>query len=106
MEVLTLIVALSTVMWYVINRFRSEIWGEWACCKWLTIAVAAIAGFGLSFAYELDVIYALGLTEVASFAGKLITGFVLMSGSSAVAEIIKGVQGGEKVEVMMNRDEE
>lgn len=92
MDVLTLIIALSSVMWYIIQRGKSEIWGKLPYGKWITIVISAIFGFGLSFAFNLDVIYACGLVDKVSIAGNIITGFVLMSGSSAVAETIERIK--------------
>lgn len=93
MDILTLIIALSSVMWYVIQRGKDEIWGSLSFGKWITIAVAAIAGFGLTFAFGLDILFACGLVESVSIAGQIVTGLVLMSGSSAVAEIIERIKG-------------
>ena len=94
MDILTLIIALSSIMWFLIDRFK-PIWSNLSFGKWITIAVSAVAGFGLTFAFNLDVIYACGLVEEISLAGEIITGFVLMSGSSAVAEIIERIKGGK-----------
>lgn len=97
MDVLALIIALSGVMWYIINRLKS-LWENVSWGKWITIAVAAIAGFGLTFAFGLDILFACGLIESISIAGQIITGFVLMSGSSAVSEVIERIKGGSSVE--------
>lgn len=93
MDTLTLIISLSAVMWYVIQRLRDEIWVECSFCKWITIGCAAVAGFALAFAYNLDIVLACGLVEEASLAGKILTGFTLMSGSSAISEIIGRIKG-------------
>lgn len=94
MDILTLIIALSSIMWFLIDRFK-PIWSNLSFGKWITIAISAVAGFGLTFAFNLDVIYACGLVKEISLAGEIITGFVLMSGSSAVAEIIERIKGGK-----------
>ena len=93
MDILTLIIALSSVMWYVIQRGKDEIWGSLSFGKWITIAVAAIAGFGLTFAFGLDLVFACGLFTEMTVAGQILTGLVLMSGSSAIAEIIERIKG-------------
>lgn len=93
MELLTLIIALSSVMWYLINRGQKELWGSLSYGKWITIGVAALFGFGLTFSFGLDIIFACGLTEQLTTAGQILTGFVLMSGASAVSEIIAAVKG-------------
>ena len=97
MDILTLIIALSAVMWYIIDRAKT-LWAEVSWGKWITIAIAAIAGFGLTFAFGLDILFAVGLVESVSIAGQIITGFVLMSGSSAVSEVIERIKGGSSVE--------
>jgi hypothetical protein len=67
------------------------------CGQYITMAVAAIGGFGLTFAFGLDLIYACGLVENLTLAGQILTGLVLMSGSSAVAEVIERVKGGNQI---------
>lgn len=93
MEMFALITFLSIVMWYVINRGKESLWGEYNCCKWCTIGCAAIGAFFLSFAFNIDIVYALGYAEEITTAGTILTAFVLMSGSSAISEIMKRVQG-------------
>lgn len=93
MEMLTLIIALSSIMWYVIQRGKDEIWSKLSFSKWITIAVSALFAFALVFSFNLDLIMACGLVENITIAGKIITGLVLMSGSSAIAEVIERVKG-------------
>ena len=91
MEMLTLIVALSAILWYLIDRAK-PMWEGKKWSKYVTIAVAAIGGFGLAFGFDLDLIFACGLVEEPSVLGTIITGFTLMSGSSAVSEIMAKVK--------------
>ena len=93
MDILTLIIALSSVMWYVIQRGKDEIWGSLSFGKYITIAVSALFAFGLTFAFGLDLVFACGLFAEITVAGQILTGLVLMSGSSAVAEIIERIKG-------------
>ena len=81
---LTLLITLSTIMWYLIDRAKS-LWEGKPWSKYVTIAVSAVFAFGLTFSFGLDLIYSLGLVEYTSIAGSIMTGFTLMSGSSAVA---------------------
>lgn len=92
---LGLILALSVIMWYIIDRFK-PMWSEKTWGKYVTIIVAAIFAFGLSFGFGLDLVFGLGLVESISFLGEILTGFALMSGSSAVSEIIEKVKGNNK----------
>lgn len=91
MDLLALILALSVVMWYCIDRVK-PMWESLESGKYITMGVAAIFGFALAFAYSLDLVFALGLVTEASLMGKILTGLVLMGGSSAVSEIIGKVK--------------
>lgn len=95
MEMLTLIVALSAVLWYVVDRFKTG-WDALPYGKWITVVVAAIGSFGLVFSFGLDLIFACGLVDSVSMAGQILTGFVLMSGSSAISEVIARIKGEGK----------
>lgn len=95
MEMLTLIVALSAVLWYVIDRAH-PLWENLSYGKWITLMVAGIGSFGLVFSFGLDLIFACGLVESVTLAGQILTGFVLMSGSSAISEVIARIKGEGK----------
>ena len=92
MDLLALILMLSAVMWYVIDRVKPY-WAEIPHGKYITMGVAALFGFALSFGYSLDIVYALGLVPEVGVIGQILTGLVLMGGSSAVSEIIAKVKG-------------
>lgn len=109
MEMLTLIVALSTIMWYIIDRFK-ELWGSLKYGKYITIGISAIFAFSLCFGFGLDIIFALGLVGGVSVIGTILTALCLMGGSSAISEIISRVKNGktestEKVEENANKDD-
>ena len=95
MQMLTLIIALSAVLWYVIDRAH-RLWDALPYGKWITMIVAAIGSFGLVFSFGLDLISACGLVDGVSMAGQILTGFVLMSGSSAISEVIARIKGKDK----------
>lgn len=92
MEMLSLILALSAVLWFLVDRFK-PLWEGLSFGKYITLLVAGIGAFALVFSFNLDFILACGLVEATTIAGKIMTGLVLMSGSSAVAEIIERVKG-------------
>ena len=92
MEMITLIIAMSAIMWYLIDRFK-PLWSELSFGKYITIVISALFAFGLTFAFGLDLVFACGLFAEMTVAGQILTGFVLMSGSSAVAEIIERIKG-------------
>lgn len=89
-----LIVGLSIIMWYIIDRFK-EIWEEKTFGKYITIGVSAAMALVLSLGFELDLVFALGLFEHVTFYGMILSALVLMSGSSAVSEIITKLKSGE-----------
>ena len=92
MEIITLIIAMSAIMWYLIDRFK-PLWSELSFGKYITIVISALFAFGLTFAFGLDLVFACGLFAEMTVAGQVLTGLVLMSGSSAVAEIIERIKG-------------
>ena len=94
MEMLTLIISLSIIMWYIIDRFK-EMWEGTKYGKYITMAVSAVFAFAISFGFGVDIILALGLVQEGSVNGTVITALALMSGSSAVSEIIERVKGGQ-----------
>ncbi len=87
MEMLEVIIIVSIVMWYIIDRAKT-LWGELPRGKYITIAVAAILAFALCFGYRLDLMVALGVVPTTSIIGVILTALTLMGGSSALAELI------------------
>lgn len=96
MEMLALLIAVSTTMWFAIDRLK-VLWTDLSFGKWITVAVSAVGSFFLTFSFGLDIIFAWGFTSTATIAGEILTAFVIMSGSSAVAEVIERVKG-KKIE--------
>lgn len=94
MEMLTLIISLSIIMWYIIDRFK-EMWEGIKYGKYITMLVSAVFAFAIAFGFGVDIILALGLVQEGSTIGIVITALALMSGSSAVSEIIERVKGGK-----------
>lgn len=91
MKMLELIIAVSVIMWYIIDRFK-PLWGSLAYGKYVTIAVSAVFAFAMCFGYHLDLMAALGIVPQASILGTILTGLTLMGGSSAVAELIARIK--------------
>ena len=92
MEMLQIIIVVSIIMWYIIDRFK-PLWENWKYGKYLTIALSAVFAFALAFGYSLDIMAALGVVADASVLGTVLTGLTLMGGSSATAELIERVKG-------------
>ena len=91
MDSLALIIALSAVLWYLIDRFK-PLYKDLSFGKWITIGLAAIGAFAFSFGFGLDLLAACNLTPEMTILGQIITGLILMSGSSAVSEIIEKIK--------------
>ena len=91
MTSIALILALSAVIWYVVDRFK-PIWSGYSWGKYITTAVAGILGALVVFGYGLDLICALGIAQDASLVGQLLTVLALMCGSSAISEIISRIK--------------
>ena len=89
MSMIAIILALSAIMWYVIDNLKEKIWGGKDYSSYITIAVSAIAAFALTFGYGLDIIFALGFSEAVTILGEIITALAMMSGSAVVSEIVE-----------------
>ena len=89
MDSLTLILAMCTILWYLIDNLKENIWGNFEDSNYITIAVSAVGSFVLCFSYHLDLIYALGLVAELSVLGQVITALVMMGGSALVSEIVE-----------------
>ena len=89
MSMITIILALSAIMWYVIDNLKEKIWGGKEYSSYVTIAVSAIAAFALSFGYGLDIIYALSFSDAVTILDKVITALAMMSGSAVVSELVE-----------------
>lgn len=89
MNAILLITALTAIMWYIIDNLKENLWGQLSYSRLITIAVSAIGGFALSFGYGLDIVSALGLAEMLSPIGQIITALTMMGGSALVSEIVE-----------------
>ena len=92
MEMITLLLAISSIEWYLIEKGKKEIWGNYSFGKWITIGVSLLASFLLVFSFNLDIVFALELIGEITIAGKILTAFALSSGSSAIAEVMETIQ--------------
>ena len=98
MDKLALIVVLSIVIWHLVEIAKKNFWDQYTWGKYVTLVVAGIAGFGVTFMYNLDLIYALGFATEMNLAGQIITGCALAAGSGVVSEIIERIKnvGGNR----------
>ena len=88
---IALILALSAIIWYVIDRFK-PIWNEYSWGKYVTTAAAGALGAAVVFGYGLDVVCAMGIVDHVSIVGQILTVLSLMCGSSAISEIIARIK--------------
>ena len=89
MDSLTLIMSMCTVMWYLIDNLKENVWGHLVYSNYITIAVSAVGSFILSFGYHLDLINALGYMTEVTVLGQALTALAMMGGSALVSEIIE-----------------
>ena len=92
MAMITLILMMSVLMWYIIDRFK-PLWAGAKYSKYITTAVAALfaALFAavLCFGLRLDLLAAFAVNAARPWRlGIVLTALVLMSGSSAATEVI------------------
>ena len=68
MDSLTLIFALSAVLWYCVDRFK-PLWENVSWGKYITMLIAAAGSFALVFSFNLDLIAAVQLVPEMTIAG-------------------------------------
>ena len=89
MSMITIIIALAAIMWYVIDNLKEKIWAGSKFSSYITIAASAIGSFALVFGYGLDIIYALGFAQSVTIIGETITALAMMAGSAVVSELVE-----------------
>lgn len=93
MGTISVICALSFVIWYIVDRFK-PIWDGRAYSKYITIGIAGILGLVAVLTFNLDILQATGLVPDVSAFGMACTVLLYMAGSSAIAEVIERIKGG------------
>ena len=89
MSMIAIILALASIMWYVIDNLKDKIWAGKPYSSYITIAVSALGSFALVFGYGLDIVYALGFVPNVTVIGEIITALAMMAGSAVVSEIVE-----------------
>lgn len=93
MTQIALILILNTIMWYVVDNLKENIWGGKPFSRYITIAVSGLGAFALALGYKLDLIVALGIVDSISTLGQTITALAMMGGSAVVSEIVEMFRG-------------
>lgn len=96
-NMLTSILAISVIVWYVTDRFK-KFWDGFSWSGYVTMGFVAALGAASVFSFGLDLLVALEIHAEISIVGQLLTVLSLMTGSSAIAEIIERVKGGSDLE--------
>lgn len=91
MSSITTILFFSMMIWYIIDRVK-PIWADLSWGSYITMAVAAAAGLGVTFGLGLDLAFALGATSELTIVGQVLTGLAFIAGSSGIAELIGAAQ--------------
>ena len=91
MSSIALILALSAIVWYIVDRCK-PLWSAKKWGKYVTSAAAGLLGAAMTFGYGLDLIHAIGLAESITIIGQIITVLAFMCGSSAISEIIARIK--------------
>ena len=89
MDMLMIILALATILWYVVDNLKDKLWAGTSYSSYVTIAVAAIGSFALVFGYGLDLICALGIVDHVTIIGEIVTALAMLSGSAVISEIVE-----------------
>lgn len=86
LEMLAVLLIVSTVIWYVTDKFK-VIWEASPYSRYFTMLFVAILGAAAVLTLGLDILVIMGAATVVSVIGQILTVLVLMTGSSAVAEV-------------------
>lgn len=86
-EMMTLLLVLSTIIWFIIDRIK-PLWAGLSWGKYITIALAAILGAVVVFTYGIDILVALAVTGQVTVVGEILSTLIIMSGSSALSELL------------------
>ena len=89
MSMIAIILALASMMWYIIDNLKDKIWAGKPYSSYITIAVSALGSFALVFGYGLDIVHALGFVPNVTVIGEVITALAMMAGSAVVSEIVE-----------------
>ena len=89
---MTQILSFSLIIWILIDRFK-PLWEDCSLKSIITSGIALLLGGAVSIVYQLDIVVALGLSDVVSPLGMILTSLALMGGSSCVAEIMEMISG-------------
>ena len=89
MSMIAIILALASMMWYIIDNLKDKLWAGKPYSSYITIAVSALGSFALVFGYGLDIIHALGFVPNVTVIGEVITALAMMAGSAVVSEIVE-----------------
>ena len=92
MEMLGIILALSVVIWYIVDRFKPW-WEGHTYSKYITTGIAAILGTIAVCTFSLDILVAAGIVPDVTAFGMICTVLLYMAGSSAIAEVIERIKG-------------
>lgn len=93
MNLLSIIIIFSTIIWFLVDRCKDSFWGKYSWGKWCTLAASGLLSIACTFCFSLDIVYALEIVNNSSIMGKILTVLILMSGSSGVSEIIQRIRG-------------
>lgn len=91
MNSITLILALSSIVWLIVDRLK-PMWADLSWGKYVTTIVAGLLGAAGVFSFDLDLVYALNVVSEVTVGGQLLTVLALMSGSSVISEIINRIK--------------
>jgi hypothetical protein len=90
---MAILIIFSLVLWWAIDRVKKA-WERLPCASLVTSMVALAIGLALAFAQNLDLLFALSLTDAPGFVGRIFAGVALMAGSSGINELLDKLGSG------------
>lgn len=101
---MTQMLSFSLIIWILIDRFK-PMWEGSKFKSYITSAIALLMGGAVAIVYQLDIIVALGLSDVASPLGIIFTALALMGGSSCIAEIMERISGKKMADYVVKLED-
>lgn len=90
MELLTKILVLSGVIWYLVDRFKG-MWESVSFHSMLTSLFALVLSAFAVLSLKLDLLMAVGVYDTPQIVGYCFTALAFASGSSGISEILDKV---------------
>ena len=85
------ILALATILWVFID-WAKPLYAKFKYSRYVTIGISLVCGLVQAFMFKLDLLVAIGVTEITTIWGTVYAGLAICGGSALVYKIIEAVK--------------